>query len=106
MDQLGTAMTQLADKGVGGVLVQILDPAEEAFAFQGRTLFESMGRGLRHETRKARDLRERYIARLGARKQALSEMAARFGWQYHCHHTDAPAAAPLLWVFHALEAHR
>lgn len=106
LDQLGIAMAQLADKGVKGALVQILDPTEEAFPFQGRTLFESMGRGLRHETHKARELRGRYIERLAARKYALAEMAARSGWQYHCHHTDGPASEALLWLFHVLEARR
>jgi hypothetical protein len=31
-----------ADRGVKGAIVQILDPDEEAFPYDGRTVFESM----------------------------------------------------------------
>ncbi|MCP5038224.1 MAG: DUF58 domain-containing protein, partial [Rhodobacteraceae bacterium] len=96
----------VADHGVKGVLLQVLDPAEEAFPFHGRTVFESMGRGLSHETRKARDLRERYLDRLAERKAALAAIAARIGWQYYCHHTDSTASTALLWLYHALEERR
>ncbi len=53
------ALAVAADKGVTGVLMQVLDPVEEAFPFEGRTIFESMGGTLTHETRKAGDLRDR-----------------------------------------------
>ncbi len=103
LSTLEAALNEVADRGIKGALVQVLDPAEEAFPFQGRTLFESMGRGVSYETRKARDLRERYLDRLAARKEALAAMAGRIGWQYHLHHTDAPPTAALLWLYHALE---
>ncbi len=51
--------------------MQILDPQEEAFPFDGRTIFESIGGTLRHETLKAGDLRDRYLDRLAARKDEL-----------------------------------
>lgn len=97
------ALTDAADRGVKGALVQILDPQEEAFPFDGRTIFESMGGTLRHETLKAGDLRDRYLQRLAQRKAALADLAHRTGWQYACHHTgDAPRVA-LTWLYHALE---
>ena len=43
---------------VRGVLLQVLDPSEEQFPFKGRTIFESMGGTLTHETLKANDLRD------------------------------------------------
>ncbi|MBD3680071.1 MAG: DUF58 domain-containing protein [Rhodobacteraceae bacterium] len=99
-------MTKAADRGVRGALVQVLDPQEEAFPFEGRTIFESMGGTLRHETLKAGDLRSRYLDRLAARKAALSDLARATGWQYTCHHTgDSPQAA-LLWIYGALERRR
>ena len=81
----------------------LLDPAEEAFPYDGRTIFESMGGTLRHETLKAGDLRDRYLERLTARKEELRALAAATGWQYHLHHTGSPAAGALLWLFSALE---
>jgi uncharacterized protein (DUF58 family) len=95
------ALAEAADKGVRGALLQVLDPSEEAFPFDGRTIFESMGGGLRFETLKAGDLRGRYRARLAERKARLAALAA--GWHYTCHHTDGPAQGALLWAYRALE---
>lgn len=100
------ALTTAADRGVKGVLMQILDPAEEAFPFDGRTLFQSMGGSLEFETRKAGDLRSRYLDRLAARKAALADLAGATGWHYHCHHSSDPPATALLWLYHALERRR
>lgn len=97
------ALTDAAGRGVRGALVQVLDPAEEAFPFDGRTIFESMSGVLRFETLKAGDLRQRYRARLAERKAALETLAQRTGWRFLCHHTGAPAQATLLWIYQALE---
>jgi len=92
-----------ADRGVRGVMLQILDPQEEAFPFDGRTIFESMGQSLRHETLKAGDLRDRYLERLAERKARLEELAYLSGWQYRCHHTGDSLQQALLWAYTALE---
>ena len=97
------ALTKAADRGVRGVLLQLLDPSEEAFPFQGRTIFESVGGTIAHETLKAGDLRGRYLDRLTERKAALADLCAATGWQYQCHHTDASAQSALLWIWRALE---
>ena len=103
IDAVTAQLTQAADRGVKGVLFQILDPQEEAFPFDGRTIFESIGRSVRHETLKAADLRDRYLQRLADRKDALSTLSRRTGWQYHCHHTSDTAQSALLWIYSALE---
>lgn len=92
-----------SDRGVRGALVQVLDPAEEEFPFDGRTIFESMGGGLRHETLKAGELRARYRARLAERKARLSELAEAAGWHFLSHHTGDSAQSALLWLYRALE---
>ena len=97
------AMTKAADRDVRGALVQILDPSEEAFPFDGRTIFESMSGSLTHETLKARDLRDRYLDRLAERKDRLADLARATGWQFHTHHTGDSATAALLWTYTALE---
>ena len=97
-----TAMTTAADQGVKGTALMVLDPQEEAFPFDGRTVFESVGRTLSFETQKARDLRDRYLDRLAARKAALAQLARRTGWQFSVHHTDQPAQSALLWLYAAI----
>ena len=97
-----TSLGRAADRGVRGALVQVLDPTEESFPFSGRTVFESMGGTLRHETLQAADLRDRYLDRLAERKDRLAALARASGWHYSVHHTDRPAAGALLWLHGAM----
>lgn len=99
------ALTRAADRGVRGVILQVLDPQEEAFPFDGRTIFESMTGQIKHETLKAGDLRDRYLTRLAERKDLLSTLARATGWQFTTHHTNTTATQALLWLYQALERH-
>ena len=100
---LERSLSQAAASGVKGLLLQVLDPDEEAFPFDGRTVFVSMGGSLAHETKSAGDLRGRYLARLAERKARLAELAQAAGWVYASHHTGQPATPALLWAYRALQ---
>jgi len=104
IDGVQLALTKAADRGVRGVLLHVLDPSEEAFPFSGRTIFESVGGTISHETLKANDLKTRYLDRLAERKDALQKLCALTGWQYGLHHTDSTAQSALLWLYGALDA--
>ena len=106
IDGVTAALTRAADRGVRGALLQVLDPQEEAFPFDGRTIFQSMTGAVRHETLRARDLKTRYLDRLAARKDQLQNLARTTGWQFHSHHTGQPATQALLWLYGALERQR
>ncbi len=97
------ALAKAADRGVRGALVQILDPSEESFPFDGRTIFQSVGGGFVHETLKAGDLRSRYLDRLAERKDRLEQLSRLTGWQYLCHHTSDSAQSALLWIYRAMD---
>lgn len=99
------ALLRAADRGVRGTLLQVLDPQEEAFPFDGRTIFQSMTGALQHETLKAGDLKQRYLTRLAERKDRLQHLARTTGWQYSTHHTGESATSALLWLYGALERH-
>ena len=103
MGAVRTALTAAADRGVRGVLLQLLDPAEEAFPYRGRTIFESIKGTLRHETLKASELRERYLDRLAARKAELRALCTTTGWHYGLHHSSQSAQSALLWLYRALD---
>ncbi|MCC5991072.1 MAG: DUF58 domain-containing protein [Rhodobacteraceae bacterium] len=100
------AVGQAADRGVRGVLLHVLDPAEEAFPYQGRSIFTSMAGGLRHETLRAADLQARYRARLAERKEMLASLARATGWQVLTHHTDQPPATALMGLWQLVDAGR
>ena len=97
-------VARAADRGVRGALVQVLDPEEEDFPYQGRSIFESMSGALRHETLRASDLRMRYRERLAARKDMLAALARATGWQVLLHHTDQPPATALMWLWTQIDA--
>ncbi|WP_339109467.1 DUF58 domain-containing protein [Thioclava sp. GXIMD4216] len=104
--RMAESLRRLSERGVTGVMLQVLDPVEEDFPFDGRTIFESMAGSLRHETRKAGDLRARYRLRLAERRDRLARMARAAGWQFGTHHTGETAQSALLWLHAALERGR
>lgn len=99
---LEAALEQASARGVRGVLLQVLDPGETRFPFTGRVVFESPLRSLRHESRGAGALKERYLERLEARKAHLEHLARLSGWRYHLHLTDHDARTALIWLWQAL----
>jgi uncharacterized protein (DUF58 family) len=96
------ALAHAASQGVRGCFVQVLDESEEAFPFDGRVIFESMGRGTEFETQRARALREAYQARLADRRARLAELGRSLGWRLLQHHTSQSPRAALLWLYMAV----
>jgi uncharacterized protein (DUF58 family) len=102
LDALVPVLAHAADQGVRGSFVQVLDESEEAFPFDGRVIFESMGGTTEFETQRARALREAYVERLAAHRERLKELARHLGWRTLFHHTSQPPRAALLWLYMAL----
>lgn len=97
-------LLRAAESGVTGALVQILDPAEESFPFDGRVIFESMGREIDFETHRARRLGDAYRRKLAERRDMLETLARRCGWRFTAHHTDVSPRKGLLWLIGAIGA--
>ncbi len=93
----------LAADGAVGHLVQILDPAEETLPYEGRTEFLSPSGADRWVADRAQSLRPRYKERLEAHRAELEALAKRLGWSFLVHHTDRPAAEPLLTLIMRLQ---
>ena len=101
-----SAVASWAGAGVRGHLVHVLDPAEEALPYAGRTHFfglEGEGDILAPQ---AESLREAYKAKLAAHRASLQDTARAWGWGFTTHHTDQPAEPALLALYQALEARR
>jgi uncharacterized protein (DUF58 family) len=93
----------LAADGASGHLVQILDPAEESFPYEGRTEFLSPAGEDRWIIDRAQSLRTRYRQRFDAHRAELAAIAKRLGWSFLVHHTDRPASEPLLTLIMRLQ---
>ncbi len=101
-DDIFPALAHAAEAGVSGAYVQVVDRAEETFPFDGRLIFESMGRGVRFETDRARGLQKDYRDRLAERRRDLEQTARRCGWRCLIHRTDESPRKALLWLYAAI----
>lgn len=96
-------LEEFAGHGVGGHMVQVIDPAEETLPYQGRAEFQSPSGDQRWVADRVESLRPKYQARFAAHRAELAEMAKRFGWSFLTHHTDRPASEPLLSLLMRLQ---
>jgi uncharacterized protein (DUF58 family) len=102
--KVAAAVADWAGAGVRGHLVHLLDPAEEALPYAGRTHFfglEGEGDMLAPQ---AESLRDAYRAKLAEHRAALADAARRWGWGFITHHTDTPPEPALLALHQALES--
>ena len=95
-EEIARAMAPLAEAGVRGHLLQVVDPAEETLPYAGRVEFHEMAGPLKFLSSKAETLRGAYGERLAAHRDALREMSRRIGWSFAIHRTDEPPARTLL----------
>jgi uncharacterized protein (DUF58 family) len=86
----------------GGVVVQILDPAECDFPYKGRVIFAGYETEPKIEAPRAEAWGEAYRARLAAQKEAVLTAAQRAGQTKLFHRTDAPPATALSALYQAL----
>lgn len=96
------AIAAHAGRGVGGALVQILDPAEEDLPYDGRVMFTGL-EGERSLTMpRVEAVREAYRQRLAAQRAELAASAGAVGWRFLTHRTDRPPHAALLSLYAAI----
>lgn len=79
----------------GGVLVQIADPAEEDFPFEGRVMLQEPGSRREALLGRAQSARALYRERLAQHRSAIAALAQRHGLAAILHRTDQPAAPAL-----------
>ncbi len=101
-EKIEASVLSLAAAGASGALVQICDPAEEEFPFQGRVEFHDMESSDRLVFGETGSLAADYKAKFAAHRAALEGLASRTGWTFIAHRTDRPAQSALLALFTAL----
>jgi uncharacterized protein (DUF58 family) len=102
LEEITSWIARVASTGARGHLVQVLDPIEETFPFDGRVEFTDPEMGLRLTAGRAENWRKDYHNRLEAHREGIRDVARRAGWTYVLHHTDHPASEPLLVLHSAL----
>jgi uncharacterized protein (DUF58 family) len=101
-EEIAAAMRRTAAAGVGGHLLQVLDPAEEEFPFTGRTEFVDRETGERLIAGRAEALRAAFRARLEEQQAALRTLCRSLGWSFAVHRTDRPPHTALLALYRQL----
>jgi uncharacterized protein (DUF58 family) len=100
---IAARLNEMAEGGVVGHLVQVLDPAEETLAYEGRVEFRSPEGNDRWVADRVETLRPEYQKKLAEHRARIEEAAHRIGWSFLVHHTDRPAAEPLLTLIMRLQ---
>jgi uncharacterized protein (DUF58 family) len=95
-EDVARAIRAVSAEGALGELVMIVDPIEETFPFSGNTEFLHPAGSLTMLTPRAQNLREAYLARLVAHRDAIRGICARLGWGMSIHRTDGSPAEILL----------
>jgi len=102
-EDIAQRLNQMAEGDVQGHLVQVLDPAEETLAYEGRMEFRSPEGSERWIADRVETLRGAYQKKLADHRARIEEAARRIGWSFLVHHTDRPAAEPLLTLIMRLQ---
>ncbi len=78
-----------------GHVVQIIDPVEELFPYQGRVEFVDPETGEKFTAGNASTLREDYARETSLRTGTMRDTVRSLGWSYTRHHTDRLASEAL-----------
>ena len=89
-----------------GILLRVIDPAEEDFPFQGRTRFTPPGSGEPLLFGKAEEARRAYGDVWSSHTRHLKDLARRMGWTLITHRTDRPASTAVMALYQALAGER
>lgn len=96
-------LARLTARPANGVLLHIIDPAEEVFPYNGRVRLKFPGSDKVQPllVGRAEKAREQYVQRFAAHKQSMANTARRLGWPLIVHHTDQPATEALSAIYAA-----
>lgn len=106
LEETAACVRGLVERGAKGVMIQVLDPVEAAFPFQGRVRFEGLEAEGSLVLDRAEDLRAAYVERLRDHRAALEALARSADWRLLTHHTDQPPTATLMALYQMLAGGR
>jgi uncharacterized protein (DUF58 family) len=106
LEATNKAVTGFAASGVGGHLLQIVDPAEEDLPFDGRVRFEGVEERDDLVVSRVENIRDAYAGRFREHRQGLQAIAGAVGWSFSTHRTDRPPHLALLALHAALAPDR
>lgn len=106
LDATNRAVLGFAAAGLGGHLLQIVDPAEEDLPFGGRVRFEGIEERDELVVSRVETIRDAYAVRFRQHRDGLQAIARAAGWTFGSHRTDRPPHLALLALHAALAPER
>jgi len=104
INRLRRRLKAISRAGTQLYLVQILDPAEEIFPFEGRIQFEGPSRTDGHLIENAKDIQKRYLSRLAKHQHDVNVLAREAGASILRHRTDRSLSPSLISLSALMEA--
>ena len=102
LDEIDAVVKWFVSNGVGGHMLQVLDPAEETLPFTGRARFQGLENEGATVIGNVESVRADYRARLEAQRDGLSTIARRAGWTFLTHRTDRSPETAMMALYLAL----
>jgi uncharacterized protein (DUF58 family) len=95
LEKWRTWLAPLASRVREATLLQVCDPIEEAYPFNGRVRFFRPGEERERLIGRAESIREGYLSRFANRRSDMVNLAAEFGWRFVSHVTSEDPRTPL-----------
>jgi uncharacterized protein (DUF58 family) len=100
-EAIAAALAPMAEAGVRGHLLQVVDPSEETLPWSGRVEFQAVAGPQRLLFGKTETIRAAYAEKLRLHRAAIADLCTRLGWTFTVHRTDQPPAR-ILTLLHGL----
>lgn len=95
LDTWRARLAPLAARVRDGALLQVCDPVEEGYPFNGRVRFFRPGEERERLIGRAESIRDGYLDRFTQRRQDMIQIAAEIGWRFVSTNTAEDARTPL-----------
>lgn len=101
-DQVISVIRQLAPQINKGHFLQILDPVEETFPYEGRVLFKGLEGEASFLAPKSEDMKQAYQNKMALHRDSLQSYCKRHHWDFNITHTDQTARKSLTNLYYGL----
>jgi uncharacterized protein (DUF58 family) len=102
LEEIDKALRYYGESGQRGVLLQVLDPAEESLPYDGRVRFDGLEQEPSWLVSRVEAVRGDYARRLQAQRDGLRDICRALGWSCDFHRSDQPPQAALLRLYTTL----
>lgn len=93
---------QLSDRGINGIIIHIVDPAEKSFPYKGRINFNGLEEEQNILIGKAESVRSHYKKAINLHFENLEKLAISYSWKYFLAPSDIEANISLFNICNTL----